>query len=357
MARRRRGKSRAQSQAEQADLYDLYEAAVQDPEGDVALLQRIYRTYYDRDPHVLREDFCGTAALCCAWVKADADNRAYGIDIDAHPLTWARKKSFPKLGPVLASRVTLLQGDVREVKHEAVDVTVGFNFSYFIFQDRANLLRYFRRAYESLGPRGLFVVDLYGGADSQRTMTETRPLHFDYVWDQDPSTRSTTARSTTSTSSSRTAAGSIARSTMTGGSGVPEVRCAHDAASRAPRPTGAHRPQGNEGTGVLPRQARRTIRRGWRTSLRCPEVPALPMRLHNSLTGRVEDLLPQVPGEVRMYHCGPTVYKRQHIGNFRAFMLADLLRRTFEMQGRRVTQIMNITDVGRRTTPPMLRVR
>jgi len=186
MARRRRGRSRAQSQAEQVDLYDLYEAAVQDPEGDVALLQRMYRTYYDCDPHLLREDFCGTAALCCAWVKADTQNRAYGVDIDPHPLSWARRKSFPKLGPELAARVSLLEGDVREVKHEAVDVTVGFNFSYFIFQDRANLLAYFRRAHESLSPRGLFVVDLYGGADSQRTMTETRDhTDFDYVWDQD----------------------------------------------------------------------------------------------------------------------------------------------------------------------------
>ena len=152
MGRRRRGRSRAQSQsqAEQRDLYDLYEAAVQDPEGDVALLQRMYRTYYDREPHLLREDFCGTAALCCAWVKADAENRAYGIDIDPGPLAWCRKKSFPKLGPELTPRVTLLEGDVREVKHEAVDVTVGFNFSYFIFSERADLLVYFRHAYETL---------------------------------------------------------------------------------------------------------------------------------------------------------------------------------------------------------------
>jgi len=185
MGRRRRGRSREQTQAEQVDLYDLYEAAVQDPEGDVALLQRMYRTYYDREPHVLREDFCGTAALCCAWVKADAENRAFGIDIDPGPLAWARKKSFPKLGPASA-RVTLLEGDVREVKHEAADVTVGFNFSYFIFKERSELLAYFRRAHESVHSRGLFVVDLYGGADSQRTMTETRDhTDFDYVWDQD----------------------------------------------------------------------------------------------------------------------------------------------------------------------------
>ena len=73
------------------------------------------------------------------------------------------------------------------------------------------------------------------------------------------------------------------------------------------------------------------------------------MRLHNSLSGRVEEFAPLFPGEVRMYNCGPTVYKRQHIGNFRAFALADLLRRSFEYLGYRVTQIMNITDVGHLT--------
>jgi cysteinyl-tRNA synthetase len=50
-----------------------------------------------------------------------------------------------------------------------------------------------------------------------------------------------------------------------------------------------------------------------------------------------------------MYHCGPTVYKRQHIGNFRAFTMADLLRRTFELLGLEVLQVMNITDVGHLT--------
>ncbi|HVH17961.1 MAG TPA: cysteine--tRNA ligase [Myxococcota bacterium] len=73
------------------------------------------------------------------------------------------------------------------------------------------------------------------------------------------------------------------------------------------------------------------------------------MRLHNSLSGRVEEFVPLRPGEVRMYNCGPTVYKRQHVGNFRAFALADLLRRTFEYLDYRVTQIMNITDVGHLT--------
>ena len=73
------------------------------------------------------------------------------------------------------------------------------------------------------------------------------------------------------------------------------------------------------------------------------------LKLHNSLTGRVEEFVPLHPGEVRMYNCGPTVHKRQHVGNYRAFVMADLLRRTFEYLGYRVTQIMNITDVGHLT--------
>ncbi|MHC4449229.1 MAG: cysteine--tRNA ligase [Planctomycetota bacterium] len=73
------------------------------------------------------------------------------------------------------------------------------------------------------------------------------------------------------------------------------------------------------------------------------------MRLHNGLTGKVEEFVPLEEGKVRMYNCGPTVYKRQHIGNFRAFVFADMLRRTLERFGYDVTQIMNITDVGHLT--------
>jgi cysteinyl-tRNA synthetase len=73
------------------------------------------------------------------------------------------------------------------------------------------------------------------------------------------------------------------------------------------------------------------------------------MRFYNSLTRRIEEFVPLEEGKVRMYNCGPTVYKRQHIGNFRAFVFADVLRRALERAGYRVTQIMNITDVGHLT--------
>ncbi len=73
------------------------------------------------------------------------------------------------------------------------------------------------------------------------------------------------------------------------------------------------------------------------------------LRFHNTLTRRTERFTPLEPGHVRMYHCGPTVYGYAHIGNMSAFLLADLLRRVCEHAGYRVTQVMNITDVGHLT--------
>jgi cysteinyl-tRNA synthetase len=73
------------------------------------------------------------------------------------------------------------------------------------------------------------------------------------------------------------------------------------------------------------------------------------MRLYNSLTRALEEVVPVETGHVRMYTCGPTVYRHAHLGNLRTFMLADLIRRALEFEGLRVTQVMNITDVGHMT--------
>jgi cysteinyl-tRNA synthetase len=72
------------------------------------------------------------------------------------------------------------------------------------------------------------------------------------------------------------------------------------------------------------------------------------LRLHNTLTGRVEELQPLQPPEVRMYVCGLTVYGRGHIGNYRTLVATDLLRRTLRYKGYRVREVMNITDVDDR---------
>jgi len=69
----------------------------------------------------------------------------------------------------------------------------------------------------------------------------------------------------------------------------------------------------------------------------------------NTLTRQKERFIPIENGEVKMYTCGLTVYDFGHIGNFRAFVFEDLLRRWLEYRGFRVTQVMNLTDVDDKT--------
>ena len=73
------------------------------------------------------------------------------------------------------------------------------------------------------------------------------------------------------------------------------------------------------------------------------------MRLYNTLTRELEEVRPVEPGHVKMYACGPTVYRTAHLGNFRTYMLSDLIRRALELEGFSVTLVMNITDVGHMT--------
>ena len=73
------------------------------------------------------------------------------------------------------------------------------------------------------------------------------------------------------------------------------------------------------------------------------------MRFHNTLTRQTEAFAPAQDKHVTMYNCGPTVYGDQHVGNYRTFAFADTLRRYFEYKGWKVTQIINITDVGHLT--------
>jgi cysteinyl-tRNA synthetase len=69
------------------------------------------------------------------------------------------------------------------------------------------------------------------------------------------------------------------------------------------------------------------------------------LKLYNTLTNQIEEFQPINPPEVRMYVCGPTVYDYAHIGNFRTFLFADLLRRYLRYKGYRLRHVMNITDV------------
>lgn len=70
------------------------------------------------------------------------------------------------------------------------------------------------------------------------------------------------------------------------------------------------------------------------------------LKLYNTLTRRIQPFVPIEPGIVKLYSCGPTVYRYIHIGNLRTFLMADWLRRTLTYQGLSVRHVKNITDVG-----------
>jgi len=73
------------------------------------------------------------------------------------------------------------------------------------------------------------------------------------------------------------------------------------------------------------------------------------LRIYNSMTKKKEEFKPVEEGKVRIYTCGPTVYSNAHVGNFSAFLMADLLVRYLNYKGFQVKWIMNITDVGHLT--------
>lgn len=70
------------------------------------------------------------------------------------------------------------------------------------------------------------------------------------------------------------------------------------------------------------------------------------MKLYNTLTKKIEEFVPNEPGKVNMYTCGPTVYHFAHIGNLRSYIMEDVLEKTFRYAGYDVKRVMNITDVG-----------
>ncbi|MEP6858148.1 MAG: cysteine--tRNA ligase [Gemmatimonadales bacterium] len=74
-------------------------------------------------------------------------------------------------------------------------------------------------------------------------------------------------------------------------------------------------------------------------------MPDPEFRLYNTLTRKIEPFTPEDGKTVRMYTCGPTVYKPAHLGNFRTFLFEDLLRRVLALRGWKLFQVMNLTDV------------
>lgn len=167
------------------DKYHLYHEAVQSPDEDVVVLRKMYRELVKAEPRIFREDFCGTFALSCEWLKLNPQNRAIGVDLDPEPLEYGRQHYLPKLKPLQQKRLQLLEKNVLTSGLPQSDIVVAMNFSYFIFKKRADLKKYFQNVRKSLRNKGLFVVDIFGGSlCADKNEEVTRYKNFSYFWDQ-----------------------------------------------------------------------------------------------------------------------------------------------------------------------------
>ena len=177
-------KNKKATMAERADVYALYQEAVQCVETEIDFVDETFTRLRGRKATVLREDFCGTASTACEWVRRRTGNRAIGVDIDPEVLEWGRTHNVASLGTG-AERIALVQSDVVRVRTDPVDVVLAHNFSYWLLKERRLMRRYFRRVRESLKPGGLFFLDGYGGADAHREVKErTKNEGFTYIWEQ-----------------------------------------------------------------------------------------------------------------------------------------------------------------------------
>ena len=173
------------SMAESADIHELYEEAVQNVENEVEFLQETFKSLTGRTGYLFREDFCGTASASCQWVRQGPEFQAIGVDIDQSVLDWGRTNRVSKLPSEDQARVSLLESDVMTVETPKVDLLAAFNFSYWIFEERATMLRYMTRCRDALKDDGVLFMDMFGGPEAmEETKEKTKHKGFSYIWHQ-----------------------------------------------------------------------------------------------------------------------------------------------------------------------------
>ncbi len=181
-----RRKSAGNGRAAAADKYHLYQQTVQEADHEVAFFDRVYRAVFNRAPRVLREDFCGTFAICCEWAKKRG-RVAIGIDNDPEPLDWGRRHNLSRIPEAAQQRVELRQQDVRKVDAgPKADVLSAQNFSFWCFHSRPELLAYFKAAYRNCAKGSVMVLDMMGGPEclEDEHVDERKYPGYKYLWEQ-----------------------------------------------------------------------------------------------------------------------------------------------------------------------------
>ena len=171
--------------AKTANKYDLYEQSVQNVDFEVEFISKTFKKYNKSECTTLREDFCASAKISSAWVKSNPKTIAYAIDLDDDILRFAKKEFAGSLEKHQLSRVKLIKGNSLTKKTPKVDCVSAFNFSYWVFQDRKDLVKYFKNAYTNLNSKGLLMLDAFGGYEAHQELEEkTKYKDFTYCWDQ-----------------------------------------------------------------------------------------------------------------------------------------------------------------------------
>lgn len=186
-------KSKSPTLAAKADKYKLYLKSVQEPGFEIDFFTRVFREHFKRKPLILREDFCGTAAVCAEWVKSNPQRTAVGVDLDPEPLAWGMKHILAKLKPAQLHRVELVKADVRDPHKTKADILAAQNFSFYLFTTRDALRAYFAAAHSHLKREGMMVLDMFGGSEchEEKYSDKIKKKHFTYIWEHarfDPTT-------------------------------------------------------------------------------------------------------------------------------------------------------------------------
>ncbi|MEN8204954.1 MAG: class I SAM-dependent methyltransferase [Pseudomonadota bacterium] len=173
------------SMAERADRHVLYEKSVQNVAFEYKFVSKTFRKLRGRRPRHVREDFCGTASMCCEWVRRDKGNTAIGVDLDPEVLSWGRKHNLSRLKPDERLRVSLIEKNVCELKTaKPLDVVLAMNFSYQLLMTRKKLGGYFRNVHKALAKDGILFMDAFGGSDAYRELKDKRKYKgFKYIWE------------------------------------------------------------------------------------------------------------------------------------------------------------------------------
>ena len=166
------------------EKYRLYLASVQNPQADIDFINKEYKALFGRAPLTLREDFCGTGLLACEWVEQGDKHKAYGIDLDMEPLSYGVVNHYSELTEDEQKRMKYINGNVLSTFDFKTDVTVAFNFSYYLFKKRNDLKAYFSSVRKHMKKDSIFLIDMFGGTESRQELEESvKHKNHTYYWD------------------------------------------------------------------------------------------------------------------------------------------------------------------------------